>query len=263
VPTIARFNVTPVKSTALHHPDEIRLERRGAVGDRVFFFVDGNGRRFSGATKAPILPILSSYDAGREWLQLTLPNGIVVSGSALADGPALVVDFYGRPVRARVVEGDFTEALSEYVGHEVFLARPDRPADAIDVRPVTLVSLESVAELARRGDHDGELSAGRFRMTIEIEGVSEPHEEDTWHGRRVRAGEALLRIEQPVPRCAVTTLDPDTGRRDFPTLHVIKGYRGVSSKGQLEFGVYADVLESGTVRVGDPLEVAVKTAGTS
>ena len=39
---------------------------------------------------------------------------------------------------------------------------------------VTLVSLESVAELARRGEHEGTLDPGRFRMTIEIEGVPAP-----------------------------------------------------------------------------------------
>ena len=70
-----------------------------------------------------------------------------MAGKAEPDGEALEVNFYGRPVAAHVVDGDFGEALSAYSGHEVRLARPDRPGDAIDVRPVTLVSLESVAEL--------------------------------------------------------------------------------------------------------------------
>lgn len=255
MPRVARFNVTPVKSTALHHPQEIRLERRGPVGDRTFFFVDERGKRFSGATKAPILPIRASYDPDREWLELTLPNGIVVAGSAIADGRTLVVDFYGRPVAARIVEGDFSEALTDYAGHEIHLARPDHPGEALDARPVTLVSRESVAELARQGEYDGELSPARFRMTIEVEGVSEPHAEDGWRSRLVRVGETLLSIGDPVPRCVVTTLDPETGVRDFPTLHVIKRYRGVSAKRNVHFGVYAEVIEPGTVRVGDPLEV--------
>jgi uncharacterized protein YcbX len=255
MPTVTRFNVTPVKSTALHHPDEIQLGPRGAVGDRTFFFVDGEGRRVSGATKAPILPIRAAYDAGREWLELTLPNGVVAAGSALADGHALEVDFYGRKVPAHLVEGDFAESLSAYAGRELLLARRDHDGDALDVRPVTLVSLESVAELARRGGHDGELSPGRFRMTIEIEGVSGPHEEDTWHSRRVTIGGAELVVGDQVPRCVVTTLDPDTGRRDFPTLHVIKEYRGLTRKGNVHFGVYADVVRPGVVRVGDALQV--------
>ena len=254
MPTVARFNVTPVKSTALHHPDRIRLGPDGATGDRRFFFVDGDGKRFSGATKAPILPVRAAYDEERDELELRLPNGIVVSGSARANGQALRVNFYGRPVDAHTVEGDFGEALSAYAGHEVRLARPDRPGDALDVNPVTLVSLESVAELAERGRHEGGLDPGRFRMTMEIQGVSRPHEEDTWAGRRVRAGDAVIRVGEAVPRCVVTTLDPNTGIRDFPTLRVIRDYRGTNAENQLEFGVYAEVVEPGEVRVGDPVE---------
>ena len=255
MPRVARFNVTPVKSTALHHPEEIRIGPQGALGDRAFFFVDGQGRRFSGATKSPILPIRAAYDADREWLQLRLPNGVVADGTALADGPALEVDFYGRSVPAHVVEGVFAEALSAYAGREILLARRDRDGDALDVRPVTLVSLESVAELARRGGHDGELSPGRFRMTIEIEGVAEPHEEDSWRSRRLLVGEAELEVGDQVPRCVVTTLDPETGVKDFPTLRVIKEYRGVSRKGNVHFGVYADVIRPGVIRVGDPVRL--------
>jgi MOSC domain-containing protein len=254
MPTVARFNITPVKSTALHHPDRIRLDERGASGDRRFFFVDATGRRFSGATKAPILPIRATYDEAADALELRLPNGVVVTGSARPDGEALEVNFYGRPVPAHVVEGDFGEALTAYAGHEVRLVRPDRPGDAIDVRPVTLVSLESVAELARRGEHEGRLDPGRFRMTIEIEGLSAPHEEDSWSGRRVRVGGAVIRIDEPVPRCVVTTLDPDTGLRDFPTLRVIRDYRGTNAEQQLEFGVYAEVVEPGEASVGDPVQ---------
>ena len=255
MPRVARFNVTPVKSTQLHHPDEIRLERGGPVGDRAFFFVDGSGKRFSGATKVPILPIHATYDAEGDRLELRLPNGVVVAGEPTPSDRALVVDFYGRPVAAHLVDGGFSEALSDYAGHAIQLARPDRPGEALDVRPVTLVSLESIAELARQGGHDGPLSPARFRMTIEVEGVSAPHEEDSWRSRRVRVGEATLLIEDPVPRCVVTTLDPRTAVRDFPTLHVIKGYRGVSPEGQLDFGVYAEVVEPGTVRVGDEIVV--------
>jgi len=256
VPRVVRFNVTPVKSTALHHPEQLVVDRGGAVGDRAFFFVDGNGKRFSGATKTPLLPIRAAYDASRDRLELALPNGVVVAGTPAPTDEALVVDFYGRPVPAHLVDGPFAEALSAYAGHPIRLARPDRAGEALDVRPVTLVTLESVRELARRGGHDGDLSPARFRMTVEIEGVDAPHVEDTWRGRRVAIGGVTLLIEDPVPRCVVTTLDPDTAVRDFSTLSVIKRYRGVSASGGLDFGVYAEVVEPGTMRVGDEVSVA-------
>ena len=105
----------------------------------------------------------------------------------------------------------------------------------------------------------GDYPEGRGRVHleaagIEIEGVSAPHEEDTWAGRRVRVGDAVIRVDEPVPRCVVTTLDPSTGVRDFPTLKVIKSYRGTNAEQQLEFGVYAEVVEQGDVSVGDLVE---------
>ena len=36
-PRVARFNVTPVKATALQHPDRLRFERFGVPGNREFF----------------------------------------------------------------------------------------------------------------------------------------------------------------------------------------------------------------------------------
>lgn len=254
MPRVARLNVTPVKSTALHHPDRIRLERHGAVGNRDFFFVNEDGRRFSGSAKTPLIPIHAEYDPAHDRLALRLPDGVVVEGPAAGNGEALTVDFYGRPVPARVVEGDFEEALTRYAGNALRLARVDRPGDATDERPVTLVSLASVEELSRQGGRARPVDSRRFRMLVEVDGCT-PHEEDSWGGRRVRIGQAVVRIGDPVPRCVITTLDPETGAPDFPTLKVIRSYRGVSSTNELPFGVYGDVVEPGAVRVGDEVEL--------
>ena len=122
------------------------------------------------------------------------------------------------------------------------------------MHPLTLVSRESVRELASRGGADGELDAGRFRMTFEIEGC-EPHEEDTWEGGLVDVGGAVVRVLGKVPRCVVTTLDPYTGIKDFDTLKVITTYRPFmrTERRGIPFGMYAEVVRPGTVRVGDPV----------
>jgi len=254
MPTVARLNVTPVKSTMLHHPERIRLETHGAAGNRDFLFVDEHGRRFSGSKKVPLLQIRAKYEDERDRIELRLPDGVVVAGHAAAAGEALVVDFYGRPVPVHVVEGGFTEALSRFAGSPVRLARVDEPGAGTDVRPVTLMSLASVEELSRQGGREEPVDSRRFRMLVEIDGCR-PHEEDTWTGRHVRIGEAVVLVGDQVPRCVVTTLDPDTGVRDFPTLSVIKKYRGVTGDDELPFGVYGDVVRPGVVRVGDSVDV--------
>ena len=141
------------------------------------------------------------------------------------------------------------------IGTPVRLARCDQPGEGSDVYHLTLVSNASVAELAARGGHQGGLDAARFRMTFELDGT-EPHEEDTWAGRRVRVGKALLRVYGPVPRCVVTTQSPETGSKDFDTLKTIVAYRPLmNDKKGIPFGMYAEVEHSGHVRVGDRVEV--------
>lgn len=252
--TVARFNVTPVKSTALHHPDRIRIEGWGAVGNREFFFVDQDGKLFGGSKLGPLVRIRAEHDPRADVLRLDFPDGVRLEGPATADGEVLEVNFWGRPVAARVLEGPWAEHLSRYARRDLRLARAERPGDGNDIRPVTLVSLASVDELARQGGADGPLDPGRFRMTIELEGLR-PHEEDAWAGRRVRVGRATLLVGEPVPRCVVTTQDPATGERDFPTLSVIRRYRGAPD-GELLFGMYASVVEPGDARVGDRADLA-------
>nr|MBA2536633.1 MOSC domain-containing protein [Actinomycetota bacterium] len=118
--------------------------------------------------------------------------------------------------------------------------------------PVSLLSDASLDELARQSGESG-VDGRRFRMLIHLAGC-QPHEEDSWIGRRVRVGEALVRVTEPNARCRMTTRNPDTGIRDFDTLRAIKNYRGVREKKAIDFGVYAEVEEPGRVAVGDAVE---------
>lgn len=248
---VARLSIAPVKSLGLSHPGEIRLERSGAVGDRVFHLVDEAGHLFGGLRHGPLVRVRSEWEPATERLRLTLPDGTTVEGPAGegALGEPTVTDLWGHPVPGRVVKGPFAAGLSGFVGREVRLVRPDRPGDASDAAPATLLSTASVRELARRSGAGEALDARRFRTLIEIDGCS-PHEEDTWDGRAIRVGGALLRVRGRVPRCQVTQRDPDTGLRDFPTLRAIAAYRAAPG-GDIPFGVYGEVLEPGTVRLGD------------
>jgi uncharacterized protein YcbX len=259
VPTLTRISIAPVKSLALHHPHEVALEDVGVRTDRVFYVADPFGRLFTGAVHGPLVRIRSTYDPNRERLALTFPDGGVVEDDATATGPAIRTDFYGREVDAHEVQGPFGEALSVFTGRAVRLARVDRAGDGTDVHHLTLVSSESVAEVGRRGGREGDVDGRRFRMLLEISGCAAPHEEDAWDARRVRVGEAVVRIHGQVPRCVVTTQDPATGLKDFDTLKTINRYRepmrDADGDPGLPFGVYAEVETPGLARIGDAVEL--------
>lgn len=249
MPTLARISVTPLKSTALHHPAGVVLGPAGVAENRRFFMIDAAGRLLSAPRHPGVFGIVADYDAAAERLALAFPDGTRAEGSALATGEAVTVDFWGRPTAGRVVEGELAAALAAFVGEPLRLVRAAADGGGCDDHPVTLVSSASVRELARHAGRDA-VDARRFRMLLEIDGTT-PHEEDAWEGRLLRVGEAVLRMGGPVPRCEVTERDPDTGARDLETLRTIGAYRGRSAARTLDFGVYADVVEPGPAEIGD------------
>jgi uncharacterized protein YcbX len=254
VAIVSRLSVTPVKGLALEQPAAIDLGPRGVAENRRFYLVDRAGFLFSGIDHGPLCRVRPAYDAASERLALTFPDGTTVEGSALAGDERVSTDFWGRRVDGRIVPGPFAEALSRYVGKPLRLVRVERPGDACDVHTVTLLSDASVDELRRRAGVEGELDGRRFRMLIGLAGTA-PHEEDGWEGQRLRAGEAVIRVGGPVPRCATTTRSPETGERDFDTLRAIKSYRGLRNRKHIDFGVYGEVEQPGRVQVGDPVHL--------
>ena len=115
--------------------------------------------------------------------------------------------------------------------------------------PTSLVGDGSLRRLADQLGVDA-LDPRRFRMLIELEDAAE-HEEDTWIGRDVAVGSAVLHVTMPDARCAITTQDPDAGVRDLDTLRGIIAYRGLRAGKHADFGVLADVAVPGRVAVGD------------
>jgi uncharacterized protein YcbX len=251
VRAISKISVTPVRCFRLEHPDAVELTEHGVVEDRRFYLADGDGRRLRSSLTAWPVVVSAEYDLDREELRMRFPDGDEVDGSALGLGETIRSDFSGREVEARVVDGPWTELLSELAGHQVRVARPPEPG-MCQAAPVTLVSTASVQRLAREAATT--VDDRRFRMLFALDGCSE-HEEDEWEGRQLRVGDATLTVGGPIPRCAVTTRDPDTGERDLDTLALIRGYRGVRNGEAIDFGVYATVTAPGRISVGDPVEL--------
>ena len=61
-------------------------------------------------------------------------------------------------------------------------------------------------------------------------------------------GEAILRVIAPVPRCVVTTRNPDSGATDVRVLHALARLRG---KNDITFGVWCDIIRPGRIHIGD------------
>ena len=90
----------------------------------------------------------------------------------------------------------------------------------------------------------------RFRPNLVVRGCG-PYAEDGWGEMRV--GDAVLRVAEPCPRCAITTVDQGSGERGKEPLRTLATYR--KAEGEVWFGRNLIHASLGTVSVGDPVEV--------
>jgi uncharacterized protein len=236
--TVTQLSVAPVKGLRIAAVDEVEIGSAGVVGDRAFLVVDEANGLLLTARAPTLLQVAARREEGL--LVLTFPDGRVVAAVPEPGERAETANYEGRRVAGRLVEGELAEALSEHLRRPVRLLARDSADRGADDAPVTLMSAASLAAL-------GVPDPRRFRMTVTIDGV-DAWEEHGWGGRELAVGTAALRVTDPVPRCVVTTRDPESGRRDAPTLKALAELRG---KDDVTFGVWCEVIAPGRVRIGD------------
>lgn len=244
---VARINLAPVKGLGLNHPEAVELTAAGVETNRRFYLISG-GRLFNGKDHGALVSIAAAFEDGL--LSLSFPDGERLSGEVRL-GDRVETDFWGRPVAGRIVVGPWAAALSGYAGASVQLVQTEAAGTGTDVQVGTMLARASCRRLGE--ELGAPIDPRRFRMLLELEGP-DAHTEDGWRGRRVAVGSATVVVGGPVPRCAVTTQDPDTGTVTLDTLRGIKAYRGLREGRWIDFGVYFDVEHGGRVAVGDPVE---------
>jgi uncharacterized protein YcbX len=252
MPRVSRFSIAPVRSLGLEHPVEIDITEVGVVEDRRFFLADDTNRLIDRLIVGELVRIATHTDPDGMRLRMAFPDGTVIDDEVRLGDP-IETPIHGRTGVGHIVDGPWAAPLSTFCGRPIHLVRCDRPAGTRAGNPTSLVSDGSLRELAAHAGVD-DVDARRFRMLIELEGAT-AHEEDTWVGRRIAVGDAVLQVTKPDARCAITTQDPDTGERDLDTLRTLIAYRGLREGKHADFGVLADVARAGRVRLGDEVSV--------
>jgi uncharacterized protein YcbX len=143
-----------------------------------------------------------------------------------------------RLVRKPVDDLRFVDSMHAESGDQVSFA---------DGFAFLLISEASLEDL--NGRLEDPLPVNRFRPNFVVRGCN-PYEEDEWG--RLRIGGVTFRVAKACPRCAITTVDQDTGTRGKEPLRTLATYRKFD--GEVYFGRNLIHDSLGTVRVGDPVE---------
>jgi uncharacterized protein YcbX len=245
--------ITPVKSTRLQPVDRIRLDRQGVRENRRFFLIDEDDEMVNATHLGELNTVLSGYSDPDRRLSLAFPGGRVVEDDVTL-GDEIVTRFYDQQLRARLVLGEFSDAISQHVGKQLRLVEAGE-VGAVDRGPTGAVTLISRASLARLAEEAGRLSVDsrRFRMMIEVDGLA-AHEEDAWVGHKLQVGDVVLRAHGHVGRCVITSRHPETGEIDLHTLKLLGRYRRhLDTTEPVAFGIYGEIVRPGEIVLGQPV----------
>lgn len=265
----------PVKSMLGEELNTVAVTDGGLLGDRAYGLIDQS----TGKVASAKLP--------RKWGKLLDCRSTFIEPPVL--GKPLP------PVRITLSDGTIVTSehdqvstrLSQMLQRKVTLAttRPEEPSverlDALAAEETILdigalmmqgrfsdyaaVHLMTTATLSRLNElyPQGRFEVRRFRPNIVVAPPSDQKGfvENDWVGKILTIGdEVRLHVTDPCPRCAITTLAQSDLPQDLGVLHTIAqhnqlGIPALENEKLPSAGIYAFVLQGGTVRRGDTVRV--------
>jgi uncharacterized protein len=261
----------PVKSMMGEELNSSDVTDRGLLGDRQFAVVDRATGKVGGA-KNPrkwgnFFDFRAAYPepprAGAMMppVRITLPDGTrVMTGQGDLD--QVLSRAFGRDValeEARSADKSQGATAEEYWPDMAGLDYQDTVTDFempagtfFDIAVVHLLTTATIDRL-RALYPKGRFEARRFRPNIVVSTESDDAAfvENDWVGRTVTiGGDVRLAITEPCPRCVMITLPQGDLPKDSGILRTAAQHNGVN------VGVYASVVNGGTIRRGDAISLA-------
>jgi uncharacterized protein len=228
---VARLRRYPVKSMMGEDLQTAVLEPYGVVGDRVYAFVMDNAPN-------PKFPWMTARE---------VEEMLLYSPTSLSDFGVEVQSPDGS--KFPITHIPFEKLIEEKSGRQISLIH--RQSGCHDSKPVSILGLQTIKKLSSEmGAED--LAQERFRANIYGDWDSgEPFLEDTLLDRELSIGknQVRLKIVKKDSRCVIPTLDPVTAISNPLVLETIK------SRHNGCFGVYAEVVYPGTIKLGDSISV--------
>jgi uncharacterized protein YcbX len=221
--TVAELHRYPVKSLTGERLEQVYVDERGVVGDRLWSVRDPDGKFGSGKSTRRfrrmdgLLALRAHEEDGVP--VLTFPDGRVLRG----DDPAV------------------HDALTDHVGRPVTLAR-EEDVSHFDEGPLHLVSTASLAALPG----EERVDARRLRPNVVVDtGEAAGFLDDDWVGRTLRVGDVVVPVLYAMPRCVMLDLPTADLPADTGLLQTVHA----ANDGNL--GVVADVRAPGRIAIGD------------
>jgi uncharacterized protein YcbX len=229
----------PVKSLAGERLEAVAVDRLGLAGDRRWMLIDANGRFFS-QRELPRMATIQARLHGRSLLLTHAKETLCVKPADFSATPR-ACQVWKDTVPGLPAATAINTVLSDWLGVRCQLVRlADSARRQVDTRfvpagvhtgfadgfPVLVLSQASLDDLNRRCG--GRFDAQHFRPNLLVGGC-QAYAEDHWQS--IQAGAVSVRLVKPCSRCAIPTVDPETGTRRGPEpLATLASYRRQGTK---------------------------------
>ncbi|WP_213982598.1 MOSC N-terminal beta barrel domain-containing protein [Sphingomonas sp. dw_22] len=222
----------PVKSMAGERLTIAEIDWQGIEGDRQYaFHYTDNGTRFPWMTARDV-PAMVLYKAG--FADPARPRTSTVTVET-PDG-----------ARVSLHDSGLHAHLEAAAGAPVALIQVAR--GIYDAMPISIQTTAGHARL--EAAHGAALDPRRFRINVTIESELDA---GAFQGLRLAFGAepdgAVVHCADPIPRCVLITIDPDTAAKDVTILRTVAQQFGNA------YGIYAGPARPGLIRLGDPVRV--------
>lgn len=229
---VSALNRFPVKSMAGEALTLAEIDWQGIEGDRQYaFHYRNNGTRFPWMTAREV-PAMLLHRA-----RFADPSRPKTSAVTVETPDGALVPLHDAGLHAH---------LEAAAGEPIGLIQVAR--GIYDAMPVSIQTSAGHARL--EAAHGCTLDPRRFRINVTIESELDPGD---FQGMRLAFGAepdgAMLHCADPIPRCVLVTIDPDTAAKDATILRTVARQFGNA------YGIYAGPARPGLIRLGDPVRV--------
>ena len=257
----------PVKSMLGEELNSSYITERGLVGDRAYALIDKETGKVVSA-KNPrkweklfdfrsVFMDIPEVAENIPPVRITLPDGTLIVSNQDEDIDYTLSKALGRDVRLMRANLD-NPSYEEYWPNIDGLARRDKVTDEtmpsrtfFDIAVIHILTTSTINRL-RELYPEGRFEVRRFRPNIVVESTSEEKDfiENLWIGKKIRIGkDIVLSVTGPCTRCVMITLPQGDLPRDLGILRTVARYN------QVNVGVYASVLQGGTIHRGDLVQL--------
>lgn len=252
--TIERLTRYPVKGLSGQTLDSVQLEPgQGFPCDRKFGFARPNSG-FDPNNPMP-LPKTKFYMLARDASLALLDtsydenSGVLSMRAPQTSGEFEILTDAGRQAANAFLRSYL--ALPDDEMPRLYQASPHRFTDVSVVskemmNAVSLINLDSVQAFAQAIGQP--VDANRFRGNIQVSGLPAFNELDRIE-QQFAIGAARFKIVKRTKRCPATEVNLNTGTRDIKVPRLLREHYN-----HMDMGIYAEVIEGGTISKGDALE---------